>query len=112
MGRIFGWSLIKVVEYFGKRHADLIRKIENLKCSIGFNGRNFALISYRDSRNRPCYELTRDEFSFLVNKMNGPEAAEFTEKFIRVFNAMEAEFLKPKERLEIPQTFSEAPMLR
>lgn len=48
---------------------------------------------------RKVYELTRNGFSFLVNKMSGPEAAEFTEKFIGAFNAMEAELSKPPETL-------------
>lgn len=50
---------------------------------------NFHLRSYLDvnRQERKVYELTRDGFSFLVNKMSGPEAAEFTEKFIGAFNA-------------------------
>jgi anti-repressor protein len=58
------------------------------------------------------YELTRDGFTFLVNKMQGAEASLFTENFIGAFNAMEDELQgKRFEQFEIPQTLSEALML-
>lgn len=90
-----------VAEVTGKRHADVIRKIESLECSIEFAERNIALGSYLDgnTQERKKYNLTRDGMSFLVNKMSGDKAAEFTERFIGAFNAMEAELMKPQAAL-------------
>lgn len=102
---------LKVAEAFGKRHDNVVRKIESLECSIEFARLNFEVGSYLDGnrQERKMYELTRDGFSFLVNKMNGPKAAEFTEKFIGAFNAMEAALSgKPEEVFQIPRTLSEA----
>jgi Rha family phage regulatory protein len=101
------------VQGFMQTHGNVIRKIESLECSIEFARLNFELCSRTvNGREFPMYELTRDGFSFLVNKMSGPEASEFTENFIGAFNAMELEILEAKfgkqETFQIPKTLSEA----
>ena len=35
---------IQIAEHFHKRHADVIRAIDNLECSPEFHERNFALM--------------------------------------------------------------------
>jgi Rha family phage regulatory protein len=102
---------LKVAEVTGKRHADVIRKIESLECSISFTERNIALSAYKDGSGRSCkmYNLTRDGMSFLIHKMSGEKAAEFTEKFIGAFNMMEEELLsKAMDDFQIPQTYADA----
>jgi phage regulator Rha-like protein len=37
---------LDVAAFCRKRHADVLRAIENLNCSETFNQRNFALVSY------------------------------------------------------------------
>mgnify|MGYP000226972079 CR=1 FL=1 len=37
-----------LAKYFGKRHADVIRRVENLGCSAEFSERNFELAEYKD----------------------------------------------------------------
>ncbi|MET3892776.1 Rha family phage regulatory protein [Bosea sp. OAE506] len=78
---------------FGKRHADVLRAIEDLECSREFTERNFALSAYRDSTGRElrAYDLTRDGFVFLVMGFTGREAAKFKEAYILAFNRMEEE---------------------
>lgn len=103
-----------VAERFGKQHSHVIRKIENLECSIEFTQSNFGPSDYKDGSGKKCkmYNLTRNGFSFLVNKSSGLKEAEFTENFIGAFNAMEAELLKPKDTpFEIPKNYSDALML-
>lgn len=39
---------LKVANYFGKRHKDVLRAIRNLKCSDDFTQRNFAPIDFID----------------------------------------------------------------
>jgi len=84
-------SLI-VAEVFGKNHKEVLRDIKALNCSIDFNQRNFAPISYHDSMNReqPAFEMTKDGFSFLVMGYTGEKAGQFKETFITEFNKREA----------------------
>lgn len=98
-------SLI-IAETFGKRHADVLRAIENLECSKEFTERNFALSEYRDSTGRrlPKYIITQDGFSFLVMGFTGKEAARFKEMYINEFNRMRQQLTQPK----LPQTYKEA----
>lgn len=92
---------LDVADTFGKRHADVLRDIENLNCSEEFNKRNFALIDYIDSRKRkqPQYLITRDGFTILVMGYTGEKAMQFKEAYIKQFNAMEKALIsKIKER--------------
>ncbi|MFQ2027284.1 Rha family transcriptional regulator [Aeromonas veronii] len=82
---------LALANYFNKRHDDVIRKIRSLDCSLEFVARNFTAISYTDelSRKKPCYQLTRDGFFFVAMGFTGRRAAEFKERYIAAFNAME-----------------------
>lgn len=82
---------LDVAETFEKRHADILRDIENLKCSKEFTERNFALSSYKDSsgKNNKEYLITRDGFTILVMGYTGEKAMRFKEAYIKQFNAME-----------------------
>ena len=83
---------IKVSEYFGKRHSDVIRKIKGLMAdhSSEFGERNFALAGYIDEQGkpRPMYELTKDGWLMLVMGFTGPKAAAIREAYIKAFNWM------------------------
>jgi len=86
---------MKVAEYFGKRHKDVLRKIKLMKCSPEFNQRNFAPVEYIDSKGqrRPMYEMTKDGFIFLAFSFTGVKADAIKETYINAFNWM-AERLK------------------
>lgn len=83
---------IAVSQFFRKQHKDVIRKIESLDCSPDFTERNFTLSEYEDSTGRqlPCYNITRDGFTFLAMGFTGKRAAAFKEAYIAEFNRMEA----------------------
>ncbi|MGL5239041.1 MAG: Rha family transcriptional regulator [Plesiomonas shigelloides] len=83
---------LAVADYFTKRHADVIRKIELLECSPEFSQRNFARAEYTDDqgKKRPAYQITRDGFAFLAMGFTGKRAAQFKEAYITAFNAMES----------------------
>lgn len=85
---------LKVAEYFGKRHGDVIRKIKGLlrNCSSEFSQRNFASADYADEQGklRPMYEVTKDGWIMLVMGFTGAQAAAIKEKYILAFNAMYA----------------------
>jgi Rha family phage regulatory protein len=84
-------SSINVAETFGKRHADVIRNIQNLECSKEFTQRNFAFSEYKDSTGRklPEYLITKDGFAMLAFGFTGKEAFKFKEAYINKFNRME-----------------------
>lgn len=79
-----------VAECFGKRHDNIIRKIQTLDCSQEFNALNFEAVSYNDPKGekRPAYEMTKDGFIFLVMGFTGHKAAAIKEAYINAFNMM------------------------
>lgn len=83
---------LTVADCFGKRHCDVLRSIKLLKCSQEFGLRNFASAKYlnEQGKEQPYYEMTRDGWMFLVMGFTGEKAAEWKEKFIAAFNALEA----------------------
>lgn len=81
-----------VAEYFGKRHADVIRSIESmLQDADIFSRRNFALAEYTDEQGkpRPMYELDRDGFTLLAMGFTGKQALQFKLSYIDAFNKAE-----------------------
>lgn len=85
-----------IAQKFEKRHADVLRAIENLECSPKFQERNFALSLYTrklsagGSKQEKEFIITRDGFTMLVMSFIGPKAAQFREEYIDEFNRMEA----------------------
>ncbi|PJI67020.1 Rha family transcriptional regulator [Serratia sp. TKO39] len=82
-----------VSDFFGKRHADVIRRVETIDCSPEFTERNFALSNYQDPTGRtlPMYQITKNGFVFLVMGFTGKKAAQFKEAYIAEFDRMESE---------------------
>ncbi|EGI5843136.1 Rha family transcriptional regulator [Salmonella enterica subsp. enterica serovar Weltevreden] len=82
----------KVAEYFGKRHGDVLRKIEQVKadCSNEFSRRNFASADYIDEQGklRPMYSLTKDGWIMVVMGFTGKAAAAIKESYISALNWM------------------------
>ncbi len=86
---------LKVAEIFNKDHKNVIRDIRELDCSEEFRELNFEPTEYISvqGHKKPCYNMTRDGFVFLVMGYRGKKAAAFKEAYIRRFNEME-EFIK------------------
>ena len=64
---------LQIAEFTGKRHCDLMRAIRVMEPAWQeINGRNFALVEYKDSKGeyRPCYSLAKDECLFIAAKFN------------------------------------------
>lgn len=81
---------LKVADAFGKRHDNLLRKIETLGCSTGFNALNFEAVEYLDLKGetRKAWNMTKDGFMFLVMGFTGIKAAAIKEAYIAEFNRM------------------------
>lgn len=94
-GQVVTTSL-RVAEYFGKAHGKVLRAIETLGCSAGFNQANFGSIEYIDARGRcqKAYQMTKDGWMFLVMGFTGKKAAAIKERFIAAFNWMADQILK------------------
>ncbi len=94
-GQVVTTSL-RVAEYFGKAHGKVLRAIETLGCSAGFNQANFGSIEYIDARGRcqKAYQMTKDGWMFLVMGFTGKKAAAIKERFIAAFNWMADQLLK------------------
>lgn len=90
---------------FGKRHNDVVSKIDDMKMSNDFRLRNFSHTDIIDKNGdkQNGYLMTRDGWSFLVMGFTGEKAGFWKEKYIDAFNKMEAELSKPVElsRLDI-----------
>lgn len=96
-------SSLQVAEKFGKRHADVIRAINNLLENDSTQNcvRCFNKASYTDAKGekRPMYVMNRDGFTFLVMGFTGNKANEWKWQYIKAFNKME-EFIKEKKSHE------------
>ena len=96
-GSLFTSSRI-VAAKFQKRHADVLRAIDNLQCSKEFKELNFALLISNEIHPSPIikqqreYLMTRDGFTLLAMGFTGKDAMKFKIDIINEFNKMQ-EFL-------------------
>lgn len=99
-----------VAEMIGKRHDHLIRDIDKYVSVLtnpdlgALNGEDeniipndfFVKSTYTDAKGevRPCYLLTRMGCEFIANKLTGTKGVLFTAKYVKQFNAMQAQLQK------------------
>lgn len=84
---------LKVAEYFGKHHKNVLQKIEKLECSPEFTWANFSahvqpIQAGAVTRDSKYYEMTKDGFIFLVMGFTGAKAAQIKEAYLQAFNHM------------------------
>ncbi len=98
---------LKIAEYFGKLHKNVLQKIETLESSQEFNELNFKLVSYKDEKGemRPMYQITKDGFTLLTMGFTGAKALKFKVDYINAFNKME-QILKNQIQITTPKEFS------
>lgn len=85
-------SSLDVAERFGKKHSDLIRKIENGISNSENAKLHFQKSYYKtDGNNKsyPFYYMDRDGYSFLVMGFTGKKADKWKWQYINAFNQME-----------------------
>lgn len=102
-GDIVTTTSMSIADNFGKQHKNVMQKIQRLDCSEKFNQLNFQPVKYVDQKGeeRSAYQLTRDGFTYLAMGFTGQKAAEFKEKYIMAFNAMEKRL---QEKSSVPST--------
>lgn len=98
----------KVAARFGKQHKDVLRSIRALLPTED-DGRNFALVEYRDSKGemRPEYLISKDGFCLLAMGFTGPEALAWKRAYIKAFNAMADEIANAARVPAVPVTLHE-----
>jgi len=92
---------LKVADYYGKNHKDVLAKIRGFIDLIPELGEaNFTLANYNDEQNkkRPMYIIDRQGFSMLVNKFTGDDATIFTYKYTKAFEDMVEELEHRREQ--------------
>lgn len=96
-----------VAAYFGKRHKHVLEAIRDLHCSPEFREPNFRPFKIKDltGESTSHVTMTKDGFAFLVLGFTGGTAALFKERYIAVFNAMEAELRNRPRDPVIPAEF-------
>jgi Rha family phage regulatory protein len=109
---------LKVAEAFGRRHDDVLKRLNSMDCSADFHHRNFAEMMQKVTvgkgavRDSKYYEMTKDGFMFLVMGFTGKQAAQIKEAYINAFNVMAAQLAerqRPSETITASeqQTLSE-----
>jgi Rha family phage regulatory protein len=92
---------LTVANEFGKRHADVLRKIDALREDLpnDFHERNFERSETVEQNaiggevRQVRYDMTRDGWIYLVMSFTGKKAAAVKLVFISEFNRMEAELV-------------------
>lgn len=85
-----------VADQFDKRHADILRAIEDLKphLTTQFCVANFFKSEYESrGKSYPYYIMTKDGFTMLVMGFTGAKAIQFKEAYITAFNQMQRALL-------------------
>ena len=70
---------LEIAQLSGKQHKDVLKAIRNMESAWEkVNGRNFALVDYKDQKGelRPCYLLSKTECLYIATKFigEGPES--------------------------------------
>lgn len=101
-------SSLLVAEKFEKRHADVLRAIDDLLIKLPENEckRNFAILETRQIpmpnggvRDERVMAMTRDGFTLLVMGFTGKKALKFKLEYIEAFNQMEAKLKEQSKPL-------------
>lgn len=73
---------VKVAQYFGKRHNNVMRDIRESECSDDFRALNFEQSSYVDEQGKrqPMFNMTKDGFFFIAMGFTGKKAAIIADK--------------------------------
>lgn len=111
--QVFTTSL-KVAEYFGKRHGNVLRTVESLFSQLkielanvpsfelveNFSQRNFASAEYLDAQKKPrqMYKISHDGFAILAMGFTGQKALEWKIKFLNAFREMETQLQERNNR--------------
>ena len=80
-----------IADRFGKRHADVLRAIDEVVSQLEDTQRNFAFSEYQDASGKTnrCFSMDRDGFTLLAMGFTGADALKWKLAYIAAFNSME-----------------------
>ncbi|HAV9180761.1 TPA: Rha family transcriptional regulator [Escherichia coli] len=83
---------VKVAEFFGKRHDNVLRKIRQViaECPEDFALLNFELTDFIDKNGdiQPMFNMTKDGYMLVVMGFTGKAAMQMKVAYIQAFNWM------------------------
>ena len=104
----------EVAEMIGKRHADLLRSIDNyneILLNAKMRSDDFFIESdYTDAsrKKNKCYLLTKQDCEMVANKLTGKKGILFTAEYVQAFNQMEQAIEELQPQYKLPTTYKEA----
>ena len=99
----------EVAEKIGKRHADLLRSIDNyneILLNAKMRSDDFFIGDYytdASGKANKCYLLTKQGCEMVANKLTGEKGILFTAEYVQAFNQMEQAIQSPKKLTAIEQ---------
>ena len=98
---------LKIAEYFGMRHANVLRKIRQVRdeCPTEFAQLNFESTDFIDKNgeSQPMFKLTKDGYMLVVMGFTGAAAMQIKIKYIQAFNWMAEQIARWNEMGEEAQ---------
>jgi len=98
---------LKIAEYFGMRHANVLRKIRQVRdeCPTEFGQLNFESADFIDKNGeqQPMFRLTKDGYILVVMGFTGSAAMQIKIKYIQAFNWMTEQLTRWNEMGEEAQ---------
>ncbi|HHY9459774.1 TPA: Rha family transcriptional regulator [Escherichia coli] len=95
---------IKVAEFFGKSHKNVLRKIRQTisECPDDFARLNFELTDFIDKNGdvQPMFNMTKDGYMLVVMGFTGKTAMQIKVTYIQAFNWMAELIMQGKTHLE------------
>lgn len=94
---------LEIAEITGKNHRDVMRAIRTMEPAwVKVNGRNFALVEYKDKKGelRPCYSLNKFECLYIATKFNDEARARLVKRWAELEAWMEEQTRMELEKAE------------
>lgn len=94
---------LEIAQLSGKQHKDVLKAIRNMESAWEkVNGRNFALVDYKDQKGelRPCYLLSKTECLYIATKFNDEARAKLVIRWQELEEERLMEMLQPKQKIQ------------
>ena len=94
---------LEIAQLSGKQHKDVLKAIRNMESAWEkVNGRNFALVDYKDQKGelRPCYLLSKTECLYIATKFNDEARARLVIRWQELEEERLMEMLQPKQKIQ------------
>ena len=96
-------KISEIAQLSGKQHKDVLKAIRNMESAWEkVNGRNFALVDYKDLKGelRPCYLLSKTECLYIATKFNDEARAKLVIRWQELEEERLMEIQQPKQKIQ------------